>query len=306
MYELSNVKGVIFDIDGTLLDSMSIWEDLCSRYLTSLNVTPSEDVDSIVANMSMIECADYAISRYNLDLDRDDFIAGIRKIIEKFYREEVALKPGAKELVDSIWQAGIPMVLVTTGDRKLAGCALVRCKIFDKFEALLTCNDYNTSKESAYIFELAEDIIDRFAVKGDVYVFEDSIVAIRTAKQAGYKVVGIRDNSGCKTFDEIMKTADITIDSLEEITLSEVNPEIMDPEIIAPEISADAKMEYICPCCRKHFFSCKASYEICPVCKWEDDPVARKDIMYEGGANKLCLKDYREEYLRKQAGGKHE
>lgn len=216
MLTINNVHSAIFDIDGTLLDSMGIWSDLCSRCLRSLGVEPDEDVDSIVSDMTMQECASYVVGRYHLTKTTEQFEEIALSVIDRFYREEVGLKPGAMQLVTSLYKAGIPMILVTTADKELARAALTRNEIFQYFRALITCDEYGTSKGESFIFKKALEILG--ASDEGVYVFEDSLKAIRTARQIGYITVGIKDKSDEANWELIEECASYTVDGLDDIT----------------------------------------------------------------------------------------
>ena len=150
------IKAAIFDIDGTLLDSMPMWQDVCARYLISIGITPEPDLSKKVFSMTLKEGCKYTKEQYNLDISEDEIEDGIIKLIEHFYYYEVELKPGAKELIMELNAKNIPMVLATTGDEDLATHALLRNGIFNYFKKLYTCGEYNTSKRERYIFDLAK------------------------------------------------------------------------------------------------------------------------------------------------------
>jgi len=82
--DCKSVKGVIFDIDGTILDSMKIWEKLCSNYLKSIGVIPDDDIDNIVSTMTIRECIAFVKSRYSIKLSDDEMEKGVLGIIGDF------------------------------------------------------------------------------------------------------------------------------------------------------------------------------------------------------------------------------
>ena len=91
------IKGAIFDIDGVLLDSMGIWDDLGARYLRSLGRIPEEGLNKILFSMSMEQGAEYLNEHYGLNKSVKETVDGIGKMLEDYYFYEVLLKPGAKE-----------------------------------------------------------------------------------------------------------------------------------------------------------------------------------------------------------------
>lgn len=202
-----SVKGAIFDIDGTLLDSMGIWEHLSSDYLKSKGIEPSEDVDAILYNMTFEEGCVYLKEHYESDKSEKEIAAGISSVLEDFYLYKVKAKPMAVKLVKSLYERKIPMVLATTGDERLAQKALERLGLFRYFKALLSCGALNTSKREAKIYVAALKQIGYDISEKDVYVFEDSLTAVRTAREAGFTVVGIYDEASENEQEEIIRTA---------------------------------------------------------------------------------------------------
>lgn len=105
------IKGIIWDADGTLLDSMEIWEHAPDHYLETLGIEPEPNLGEILFEMSLEQGAKYLIDRYHLPVGVADVLEGIHCQIETFYRREVTLKPGAKELLAEFKQKGYPMIL---------------------------------------------------------------------------------------------------------------------------------------------------------------------------------------------------
>ena len=95
----ANIHGAIFDVDGTLLDSMVIWEEAAVRYLHSLGFEPEENLSEKIMTMSMEEGADYVIAHYGVNLTRKEILDGIRELIRGFYEDEVQLKPGVEQVI---------------------------------------------------------------------------------------------------------------------------------------------------------------------------------------------------------------
>ena len=103
------IKGIIWDADGTLLDSMEIWEHAPDHYLETLGIEPEPNLGEILFEMSLEQGAKYLIDRYHLPVGVADVLEGIHCQIETFYRREVTLKPGAKELLAEFKQKGYPI-----------------------------------------------------------------------------------------------------------------------------------------------------------------------------------------------------
>lgn len=271
--DFGKIKGVIFDIDGTIIDSMPIWQDVCARYLRSIGIEPEPNLNEIVFTMTIKEGCKYTKEHYNLSKTEQEIEDGIIEMIKQFYYYDAMPKPGAVRLVNEFASQGIPMVLATTGDEDLAMHALERFGIWKCFTKLLTCGSLNTSKREPLVFNVAKGILEetlgsKLAYE-DIYVFEDSPTAIRTTKALGFTVVGLADDAAMDDWQEIIHKADVFYYSLNE-----------------------AFGDVVCPCCRKGLFEKANSYEICDECGWENDDIQRRDPDYEGGANKDSLKEW--------------
>ena len=123
------VKGVIFDVDGVLLNSMPVWENLGELYLQKFGIQAEKDLSEILYEMSLKEAAEYLISHYGLKQTVEEVTKGIVKEVEQFYVEKVPLKEGVREYLKELKERKIPMVIATSGDRKNAEAALKRIPI---------------------------------------------------------------------------------------------------------------------------------------------------------------------------------
>ena len=94
-----DIKGVIFDVDGVLLDSLEIWTDLGARYLISIGKSPEEGLADILFSMSMEQGAEYLKENYGIDRSEEDIVTGLRNMLRDFYYYEVQAKPGADQLL---------------------------------------------------------------------------------------------------------------------------------------------------------------------------------------------------------------
>ena len=199
---MGRIKGAIFDADGTLLDSMSVWGELGVRYLEALGVTPELGLAEILYPMSLEQSSSYLRGHYHLKPSPDEIKSGILAVIRDFYVNEVTLKPGVKAFLESM---SLPKVIATSGDRELLTAALIRNGIEQYFQAIFTCSELQTDKNEARIFlECA-----RFLGMGpeNIAVFEDSIMALKTARDAGFITIGIQDDSNQHHQQEIMKVS---------------------------------------------------------------------------------------------------
>ncbi len=206
-----NLKGAIFDADGTLLDSMHIWHELGARYLQSLNITPEEGLSRKLYPMSLEQACKYLKTHYGLRDSEGDIQSGILGIIEGFYRDEVTLKDGVREFLPAMNDKGIPMVIATSGSRELLSSALERNDIAEYFAEIFTCSELNTTKHEPDIFMACAEFMS--LSPENVGVFEDALFAVETAKRAGFITFGVKDDSNIHQWEIIQSTADYTIES---------------------------------------------------------------------------------------------
>lgn len=188
------IKGIIFDIDGVLLDSLGIWNDLGARYLRSIGVKPEKGLNEILFSMSMEQGAAYLNEHYGLQKTDADVLAGIAKMIEDYYFVEVLPKPGAKELLEFMKAKGIRMTAATSSPRIHVEKALERNGMLCYLERIFTNTEVGASKHSPEIYDQAAAYMG--TMPEETLVFEDSLYALKTAVKAGYVTVGVYDKTG--------------------------------------------------------------------------------------------------------------
>ena len=199
-------NNIIFDIDGTLLDSMSMWENLGSIYLKSKSITPPNNLTEIIENKTLEESAEYFIRDFGLNETVENVVNGILSLIKYHYEEEVVLKPHTLDLLEKEKASGSRMCILTATDKDLAIAALKRNGILDYFEEVYTCSLLGLSKRHPEIFIKTCELMN-FEPENTV-VYEDALYAIKSAKKAGLKVIAVNDSSNRKDIDEIKSLAD--------------------------------------------------------------------------------------------------
>lgn len=204
------IKGAIFDMDGTLLDSMPIWEHASERYLQNKGITVEENLAEILFSMSMRNGAAYVKRNYKLPEDIDVIVAGVNEIVSEFYRTEAFPKPGVPEFLELLAKKNVPMVVATSTDRHLAEAALKRNGFLSYFQKIFTCTEVGAGKIKPDIFLAAKEFLG--TTVEETWVFEDALYAIETAKAAGFPVVGLYDDASVKQQEQIKKKADIYLE----------------------------------------------------------------------------------------------
>ena len=165
--------------------------------------------------MTMEEGANYLRENYGLQEDILSIIQGINETVSDFYQNEVTLKGGARELINYYKANDIPMTIATSSDIGIIEKALNRVGIRDDMQAIFTCSEIGVGKDKPDIYNAAAAYM-KIDVK-DIYVFEDALHAIKTAKKAGFHTVGVYDKTSYKVQEQIKEIADIYIRSLDEM-----------------------------------------------------------------------------------------
>lgn len=208
------IKGIIFDIDGVLLDSLGIWDDLGARYLMSIGVKPEEGLNEILFSMSMEQGSTYLNEHYNLQKTDAEVSAGISQMLEDFYFYEVLSKPGAKELLEFMRLKGMKITAATSSPRIHVEKALQRNGMLGYIEKLFTNTEVGASKHSPEIYNQAAAFMG--TKPSETLVFEDSLYALKTAKNAGFATVGVYDIKGETDQEGVKNTGDHYVTDLND------------------------------------------------------------------------------------------
>jgi HAD superfamily hydrolase (TIGR01509 family) len=211
-----DIKGVIFDVDGVLLDSMGIWTDLGARYLVSIGKTPEEGLEEILFSMSMEQGAEYLREHYSIGLTTEEIGTGLQDMLRDFYYYEVQARPGAQQLLQAVSSAGIKITAATSSPREHIEKALERNGLLSYVDRMFTNAEIGKSKHSPDIYDAAAGHMG--TAPGETCVFEDSLYALRTAAAAGYHTVGVFDSKGESDQEGLRGSAEIYIHELCEIT----------------------------------------------------------------------------------------
>jgi len=209
---LENIKGIVFDMDGTLIDSLMIWnviwEEFGKRFSYSKGLSIAAEDDRAVRTMTLKDAMYYVHSRYSLGKSGDELLDAANEIMFDFYSNRVKLKKGVSEFLEYCYGKGIKMCIASATDVKLIKVAVEHCNIGKYFFEILSCADLGKGKDIPDIYIKALEILGTSAE--ETVVFEDSYIAIGTAHDIGIKTVGIYDrfNYG---HDIIKKLSDVYI-----------------------------------------------------------------------------------------------
>lgn len=210
------ITGAIFDVDGTLLDSMSVWDTIGEDYLRGIGYVPRENLNETFQTMSLCQAARYYQSEYGVTLSLEEIIDGVNGLLENFYRNEALLKPGAGEFVRELSRRGVRLCVATATDRPLVEAALERHGMLGYFEDILTCTAVGHGKDEPLIYREAVRRIG--GDRSGVVVFEDALYAAQTAKEDGFLIAGVYDSHEGRQ-EELQALADVYLTDFSDFDL---------------------------------------------------------------------------------------
>lgn len=204
------ITGAIFDMDGTLLNSMDYWALVADEYLESIGITPKEDTCRRFLEDGMKNWYEYCQEEYGLSAAYDEAKRGIYALMNKKYETVVELKPGARELLDSLYEKGVKMCLATATDRETVEKTLKKLDLEKYFLRIFTSGEVGVGKREPLIYEIALDFLG--TDRNSTYIFEDAVYALRTAYTNGFKVVGVYDKNVYASKEEIKSLCHVYLD----------------------------------------------------------------------------------------------
>lgn len=204
------IKGAIFDLDGTILDSMFIWNTIGEEYLRYLGKEPKENLKETFKTFTLEQSAQYYRENYGVTLSVNEIVDGVNKMVEQYYVKTVGLKPGIEVFLEKFKTEGVNMCIATVTDKYLVEVALDRLGVKNYFSEIFTCAAVGHSKEEPHIYRAAQKHLN--TKKVETVVFEDALYALKTAKSDGFVAVGVFDAHEEKQ-EELKRIADCYIEN---------------------------------------------------------------------------------------------
>ena len=214
------MKGVIFDLDGTLIDSMWIWEKVDLDVLKKFGKIPLDSYYEDTCKLNYNQCIKYIRDTYRIELSYEELSELIQKMAYEEYLNIKTLKPGAKELLLELKSEGIKIGLATSCLRVLSEKVLKNCEVLEFFDSLVYSDELGKNKTEPDIYLQTASLMG--TESQSTVVFEDFATAAASAKKAGMKVVGVHDTYNFSQKDAMLEICDIYIEDFCEISLKSI------------------------------------------------------------------------------------
>lgn len=207
------IKGAIFDMDGTLINSLicwkDIWEAMADKYLDGEAGFPGEKFDREIRTMTLLEGMEVLHEMRGIGKDGRELWDFCNELIADFYKNKVEMKSGAMEFLKYLYDGGVKMCIASASALDMVEIAVERCGLEKYIPKLLSSCDFGVGKDKPDVYLASLEYLG--TPIEETWVFEDSLVALKTAKSLGMPVVGIYDayNFG---HEEMKKLADHYVD----------------------------------------------------------------------------------------------
>lgn len=209
------IKGYIIDMDGTILDSMPIWDELSIRFLKHKGILANPNLKDILAPMSIDQAINYLINTYHLTQSPEELIKEVNNLLTSIYLNEVSLKPGAKEFINKCYQRNKKLCLLTANSYPVTISVLDKYGLTDKFDQIITGDSTTLDKLSGTIYEHARKAL--MLNNNECIVIEDAFHAISGAKRHNFVVWAVYDSSNKSNWEQICKLSDLYFNNMSEM-----------------------------------------------------------------------------------------
>lgn len=208
------IEGVIFDLDGTLLDSTWVWSQVDVDFLGKHGFDVPEDYSQAIISMGFADVATYTIERFGLDATQEEVMAEWDAMARDAYTHQVRLKPGAKKLLQWLKKMEIPAGIATSNSASLFEPCLRNNQVYDLFHSFTETGDVERGKEFPDVYIRAADKLGAMPEK--CVVFEDIIPALRGAKMGGFTTIGVKEDKWKYDEEDFLACCDYAITEIDE------------------------------------------------------------------------------------------
>lgn len=210
-----NRIGVIFDCDGTLIDSMDAWRDLEGELGCRAGVELTSEDRRTLCTLNIPESAQYFHDRFGLGASGDEVVDMMDEIMLDFYGNRAVARPGALAFIDGLARHGVVMSVASSSPKPYLEAGLACAGIAPYLEAVVSVEDVHSSKRNPKVYDHTRGLMGTSTPL--TWGFEDAIYAVRTLARAGYGTVGVYDHDLSGTWGQLSAEADLAIRSFEDL-----------------------------------------------------------------------------------------
>lgn len=211
-------KTIVFDADGTLIDSLWVWDDLTLTYLREKNILAEKRLNEILWTMSFDEGVAYIKMKYDLSESKEQIKDSLQSLLYERYKNDVELFDGVSALLSSLKKSGCSLLIASATPRKLLEPCFERLDIYKYFDSIITEEMYGVSKANELFFE---KLIKEFDLNlSETIVVDDANHALKSAKSLNLKCIGILNDKDESKFRDC---ADLLVNSIGELDEKSIN-----------------------------------------------------------------------------------
>ena len=212
---MTDFKCAIFDLDGTVLDSTDIWTQIDIEFFAERGMTLPEGYGKTIAPMGFERAAEYTVNTYGLSETPQEVVEVWNKMSREKFKNDVKLKPGAKEYLEHLKSKGIVLCIATASQEDMFMPALESNGISHLFNCITTLKEVKRGKGFPDIYLKAAEKAG-FAAE-ECVVFEDLLAGVTGAKDGGFYTVAMYDKNSQKDIEKIKIAADKLIYNFKEL-----------------------------------------------------------------------------------------
>ena len=207
--------GVIFDCDGTLLDSMDVWREVEDELARRAGAQLTEEDKDELTTLTIPEAGLFFHERLGLGGSGAEVVELIDQLMLGYYRTRACERPGALALVRDLAERGVAMSVASSSPQAYLQAGLAQAGFLPYMQAVLSVDDVGASKRQPAVYDRARELMG--TPRETTWGVEDSLYALRTLRAAGYRTIGIYDRDDAGTFEDLSANADFAIRSFEEV-----------------------------------------------------------------------------------------
>ena len=203
----------IFDLDGTLANSMLYWDMVCGEFLREQEIK-EEGLLEVMKPMTLAQSAEYLRQNYGCTFSFTEMYIRMCELMREHYAHDVCAKPGVHAFLDRLSAQGVRMCLASSSPVDLVLTCLDALHLRQYFDWIVSAEEVGKGKTEPDIYLEAARKLN--AEVTDTLVFEDALTAGMTAKRAGFTVVAVYDETGKAEWEEFKRAADFVIENWED------------------------------------------------------------------------------------------